>query len=45
MATMIAEKRKGYFDTYFFVIDSFVIHANAKGSNRHVATGAMQLSV
>jgi hypothetical protein len=30
--------------TYFFVIDNFVKHANAKGYNRHVATGAMQLS-
>jgi hypothetical protein len=44
MATMIAKKRKGDFDTYFFVIDNFVKHANAKGYNRHVATGAMQLS-
>ena len=44
MATMIAEKRKGDFDTYFFVIDNFVKHANAKGYNRHVATGAMQPS-
>jgi hypothetical protein len=44
MATMIAEKCKGDFDTYFFVIDNFVKHANAKGYNRHVATGAMQLS-
>jgi hypothetical protein len=31
MATMIAEKHKGDFDTYFFVIDNFVKHANAKG--------------
>jgi hypothetical protein len=31
MATMIAKKRKGDFDTYFFVIDNFVKHANAKG--------------
>jgi hypothetical protein len=44
MATMIAKKRKGDFDTYFFVIDNFVKHANAKGYNRHVATGAMQPS-
>jgi hypothetical protein len=44
MATMIAKKHKGDFDTYFFVIDNFVKHANAKGYNRHVATGAMQLS-
>jgi hypothetical protein len=29
MATMIAEKCKGDFDTYFFVIDTFVKHANA----------------
>jgi hypothetical protein len=44
MATMIAEKRKGDFDTYFFVIDNFVKHVNAKGYNRHVVTGAMQPS-
>jgi hypothetical protein len=44
MATMIAKKRKGDFDTYFFVIDNFVKHANAKGYNRHVATGTMQPS-
>jgi hypothetical protein len=44
MATMIAEKRKGDFDTYFFVIDNFIKHVNAKGYNRHVATGAMQPS-
>jgi hypothetical protein len=31
MATMIAKKCKGDFDTYFFVIDNFVKHANAKG--------------
>jgi hypothetical protein len=42
MATMIAKKHKGDFDTYFFVIDNFIKHANAKGYNRHVATGAMQ---
>jgi hypothetical protein len=44
MARMIAKKRKGDFDTYFFVIGNFVKHANAKGYNRHVATGAMQPS-
>jgi hypothetical protein len=44
MATMIAKKHKGDFDTYFFVIDNFVKHVNAKGYNRHVAMGAMQLS-
>jgi hypothetical protein len=44
MATMIAEKCKGEFDTYFFVIDNFVKHANAKGYNRHVAMGTMQPS-
>jgi hypothetical protein len=37
MATMIAKKCKGDIDTYFFVIDNFVKHANAKGYNRHVA--------
>jgi hypothetical protein len=42
MATMIAKKHKGDFDTYFFVIDNLIKHANAKGHNRHVATGAMQ---
>jgi hypothetical protein len=31
MATMIAKKHKGDFDTYFFVIDNFVKHVNAKG--------------
>jgi hypothetical protein len=44
MARMIAKKRKGDFDTYFFVIDNFVKHANAKGYNRHVATCDMQPS-
>jgi hypothetical protein len=44
MATMIAKKRKGDFDTYFFVIDNFVKHVNVKGYNRHAATGAMQPS-
>jgi hypothetical protein len=44
MATMIAEKHKGDFDTYFFVIDNFVKHVNVKGYNRHAATGAMQPS-
>jgi hypothetical protein len=41
MATMIAKKRKGDFDTYLFVIDNFIKHVNAKGYNRHVGTGAM----
>jgi hypothetical protein len=40
MATMIARKHKGDFDTYF-VIDNLIKHANAKGYNRHVAMGAM----
>ena len=44
MATMIAKKCKGDFDTYFFVIDNLIKNANAKGYNRHVATCAMQLS-
>jgi hypothetical protein len=30
---MIAEKDKGDFDTYFFVIHNFIKHANAKGYN------------
>jgi hypothetical protein len=37
MATMIAKKRKGDFDTYFFVIDNFIKHVNAKAYNRHAA--------
>jgi hypothetical protein len=44
MATIIAKKSKGDFDTYFFVIENFVKHVNAKGYNRHVARGAMQPS-
>ena len=44
MATMIAKKCKGDFDTHFFVVDNFIKHANAKGYNRHVVTGAMQPS-
>jgi hypothetical protein len=44
MSTMIAEKHKADFDTYFFVIDNFIKHVHAKGYNRHVATGAMQPS-
>jgi hypothetical protein len=44
MATMIAEKCKGDFDTYFFVIDNFIKHANAKGYNRYVGTGALEPS-
>jgi hypothetical protein len=44
MASMIAKKHKGDFDTFFFVIDNFLKHVNEKGYNRHVATGAMQLS-
>jgi hypothetical protein len=42
--TMIAEKRKGDYDTYFFVIDNFAKHANTKAYNRHVVMGAMQQS-
>jgi hypothetical protein len=42
MATVIAEKHKGDFDTYFFVMDNFIKHANAKRYNRYVATGAVQ---
>jgi hypothetical protein len=45
MATMIAIKCKGDFDTYFFLIDNFVKHATAKGYNRHVAMGAMHSQV
>ncbi len=32
------------FDQYFFVIDNFIKHVNAKGYNRHVVTGSMKLS-
>jgi hypothetical protein len=42
MATMIAEMSKGDFDTYFYVFDNFIKHANGKGYNRNVVTGAMQ---
>ena len=41
---MIEEKRKGNFDSYFFIIDNFIKHANAKGYNRHVVTGGMKPS-
>ncbi len=44
MATILAKKHKDDFDTYFFVIDNFIKHANAKGYNRHIVTGAMQPS-
>jgi hypothetical protein len=44
ITTMIAEKRKGDFVSYLFVIDNFIKHSNAKGYTRHVATGAMQPS-
>jgi hypothetical protein len=44
MATMIAKKRKGDFDTYVFVIDNFVKDANVKGYNRHVVTGTLHPS-
>lgn len=44
LATMIKEKRNGDVDEYSFAIDNFIKHANAKGYNRHVATGAMKPS-
>jgi hypothetical protein len=36
---MIAEKHKGAFEQYFFVINNFIKHADTKAYNRHVATG------
>jgi hypothetical protein len=39
---MIAKKRKGAFETYFFVINNFIKHTGAKACNRHVATGMMK---
>jgi hypothetical protein len=39
---MIAEKRNGAFEQYFFVINNFIKHADAKAYNRHVATGMMK---
>jgi hypothetical protein len=38
---MIAEKRNGAFEQYFFVINNLIKHADAKAYNRHVATGMM----
>jgi hypothetical protein len=40
---MIAEKHKGAFEQYFFVINNFIKHADAKAYNSHVATGMMKL--
>jgi hypothetical protein len=34
---MIAEKHKGAFEQYLFVINNFIKHADAKAYNRHVA--------
>jgi hypothetical protein len=39
---MIAEKHKGAFEKYFFVIKNFIKHADAKAYNRHVAIGMMK---
>jgi hypothetical protein len=39
---MIAEKHKGAFEKYSFVINNFIKHADAKAYNRHVATGMMK---
>ncbi len=39
---MIAKKLKGAFEQYFFVINNFIKHADAKAYNRHVATGMMK---
>jgi hypothetical protein len=40
---MIAKKCNGAFEQYFFVINNFIKHADAKAYNRHVATGMMKL--
>jgi hypothetical protein len=40
--TVIAEKHKGVFEQYFFVINNFIKHADAKAYNSHVATGMMK---
>jgi hypothetical protein len=34
---------KGPFEKYFFVINNFIKHADAKAYNRHVATGMIKL--
>jgi hypothetical protein len=39
---MIAEKCEGPFEKYFFVINNFIKHADAKAYNGHVATGMMK---
>jgi hypothetical protein len=39
---MIAQKCKGAFEQYLFVINNFIRHADAKAYNRHVATGMMK---
>jgi hypothetical protein len=39
---MIAKKRNGAFEQYFFVINNFIKHADAKAYSRHVATGMMK---
>jgi hypothetical protein len=35
----ITEKRKSAFETYAFIINHFIKHADAKAYNRHIATG------
>jgi hypothetical protein len=40
---MIAKKCKGAFETFFFVINNFIKHADSKAYYRHVATGMMKL--
>jgi hypothetical protein len=42
MAKLLAKKCKGEFDQYFFMVNNFIKHANAKGYNGHVVTGAMK---
>ena len=42
LGTVIANKRKGNFGMYFFLINNLIKHADAKAYNRHVTTGAMK---
>jgi hypothetical protein len=40
---MIAKKCKGPLEKYFFVINNFSKHADAKAYSRHAVTGLMKL--
>jgi hypothetical protein len=37
-----AIQHNGAFEQYFFVINNYIKHADAKAYNRHVATGMMK---